>query len=196
MEFEPQFQQALQGDELFQESLKLVKGISEGALWLVGSAVYRRLAEVVHGLPVQVLHDYDFVVEQLKPAVDLPGEWQQTTTNAGELRLVNSATGLQIDCLRLDMIVAQSDRSQVSQMTTEQKIQSYFSKVPLTIQVITYDLKAQKLNGQIGINAVINQEIKLNALTDEFKSYCDRRSMSIDDCLQRKADNLNFKLIK
>lgn len=62
------FVNLIERDVQYLETLALVRANAEGRVWLVGGAVFRRIASTITGLrPWQ--SDYDFIIERPVPAL-------------------------------------------------------------------------------------------------------------------------------
>ncbi len=189
------FKLGIKNNRNFVEALKIVQNnIVGGNIWVIGGAVYRSIVKSLDNPVMEENFDFDFIVE--KPVdtekISLPSGWKLVETGLGEPRFVEG--NKQIDFVFIDNSVNLPDKKGVNKMTTQEKIESYFRHVMLTVQAIVYDVDADRVYGELASLAIRKKLIETNNL-DECISFCKRRKISVREFFRRKADSLNFKAI-
>jgi 2-polyprenyl-3-methyl-5-hydroxy-6-metoxy-1,4-benzoquinol methylase len=179
----------------FEEALAIVRANSKpGKIWAVGGAVFRSVTAAMYERKKTARYDFDFIVQDMVPfeEVKLPAGWQLTETGLGAPRAISG--NRQIDLWPLDDSCREQDRERLGQMNREENLESYFAKVPLTVQMVAYDIDEKRLIGERGIQAVRDQLIEINCL-DECLSFCKRRRISIREFMTQKATALGFQVV-
>lgn len=173
----------LEQDKTFREISKIVKENSEGKIWLIGSLVYKDLANRLYNLSLST-KDYDFIVDKIKKPIILPEGWNKRTTKYGQPKFYKDE--ITVDILLLETIHSITTRN------LEPNIDNYLSGVPFSIQSIVYDLGEEKVIGNMGINALLNKTVEVNN-QDEYKYS---RNIHGDVySTERYANILGFKAI-
>ena len=176
------FLSGVKGREEFTEALDIVKRNSSGKIWLIGGFVYRTIASQLYGLPKPEV-DLDFVVETPVQDFDLPRGWGVDKNRFGNPKLVSGKK--QIDYVPLGNIYS------ILQRNIEPTIDNYLTGVPLTVQSVAYDVYANKVVGEIGIDALRRRVVEVNDLL--FAKYAaQEKNKSLQVMIQEKADNLGF----
>lgn len=147
------FAEHLVNDEKFQEVLPIVKANTIGKIWLVGSAVYRPLTHKLYG-GTSHIKDYDFLVEQIKTPLSLPGEWKLQHNRYGNPKLTKN--DLVIDIVPVISLTSTKRRS------LPPSIEHYLTGTPFTIQSILYDPEKELLVGEIGIKSILTKTVTIN----------------------------------
>lgn len=195
MDLTPYFRKEIANNKNYDEAFSIVKTNSvNGNIWVIGGLVYRNIVSGLYRKQEDEVYDFDFIVEnpvKLKQ-INLPSGWEITKTGLGEPRFVNGKK--QIDLVTLDNSVDPSEKNKAGQMNSQEKLESYFRRVPLTIQAIAYDVNKQKVVGEIGIKAIENKKVEVNNF-DGCISFCKRRKISIREFMTRKKNALGFEVI-
>ncbi len=144
--------------------IEIVKGISQSSkIWVVGGLVYRNIVNQMYAVDEnKELFDFDFIVEKIPPfdKINIPFGWKLTKTGLGDIRLIKKNN--QMDIFPLDNAALTSDWHKTKDMNTIQKLESYFKRVPLTVQAVAYDVSEQKVFGDIGLRAIEDKKIEIN----------------------------------
>lgn len=192
MEFTKEFEESVENNDSYKEALEIVKqNSSAGKIWAAGGIVFRGIVSKLYGIKNKSLYDFDFMIEKnLDKHIIPPKEWKLIKTHFGDPRLVQGEK--QIDIWPINHAVDLSDKKRVDEMTTEEKLESYFKQVPLTIQAIVYDINDKKIVGEGAITAIKNKEIKVNEIRECLK-FCKARKISVRKFMRDKARDLNFE---
>lgn len=145
--------ESLARNEKYMDSLKIVRQNSAGAIWLIGSGVYKILLSALYGRTFRV-KDWDFIVEKVSAPLKLENDWELAETKHGNPKLKRS--DFVIDLISLDNIHSIKERS------IEPSIENYLSGVPLTIQSIAFDISANKLLGDVGVQSILQRTVGVN----------------------------------
>jgi hypothetical protein len=193
----PYFLRETANNRDFAEALAIAKTNSGGKkIWAIGGLVYRNIVQGLYGRRPNQTYDFDFIVESPVPfeQLSVPSPWRVFRTGLGEPRFVSGRK--QLDLVPLDSAATSTGQSygHVTTMTIDKKLESYFRRVPLTVQAVAYDVESQKIVGEIGAGAILDQKIKVNNL-DECLSFCQRRRISIREFMTRKGETLQFSVV-
>lgn len=175
-------QAKIEHDTEYQEALSMAKKNSSGKIWLIGSLVYKTLANELWGcdLPPK---DFDFVVENIKEDLILPEGWKAVINTHGNPKLSNR--DIEIDLISLSNIHSIKERG------LEPDINNFLSGTPLTIQSMVLDVEENALIGDIGIQSLLNKEISINNKEEyEYAKNIYGYRQSID----RYAKGLKFSI--
>lgn len=176
------FLSGIKNCEEFKEAIDIVKKNSSGKIWLIGGFVYRTIAGQLYGLPKPRV-DLDFVIENPVPDFDLPNGWKVGINRFGNPKLVNRKK--QIDYVPLKNIYS------IRQRQIKPTIKNYLTGVPLTIQSIAFDVRENRIIGEIGIDALRRRVVGINDLF--FAKYAaQKKNKSLRVMIQEKADDLGF----
>lgn len=195
MDLSPYLIKSLQKDFNFREALEIVKqNANSGKIWLVGGSVFRPLVEEIYHFKKKEDYDFDFIVETIKKSEDLqiPRGWNLKKTQHGSPRLLKK--GKQIDFWPLDEAILHSDKLRLSKMSSSEKLESYFKRVPLNIQAIAYDTIEKKVLGETGIKAIADKKIEINNL-NECRNFCKSRKISIRNFIRSKIGLPGFHAV-
>jgi hypothetical protein len=178
----PIFLSGAQGCKEFTEALDIVRKNSTGKIWLIGGFVYRTIANQLYGAPKPDV-DLDFIVEIPVQEFNMPVDWKIYRNSFGNPKLVNGKK--QIDYVPLRNVYS------ILQRNIEPTIENFLTGAPLTIQSIVYDVNANNVIGNIGINALQKRIVEINNLF--FAEYAaQRKNKSLRAMIQEKADRLGF----
>ena len=187
------FEESIREDKEYQEAINIVlQNSAEGKVWAVGGAVFRNIVSNLYNSKKKTVFDFDFITEigLEMGKLNIPEKCKLTKTSFGDLRIIKEAR--QIDIWPLNKAVHSSDQERVSEMSTEEKLESYFKRVPLTVQAIAYDIKNKEITGKEGIKAILNKEIKVNNIK-QCLNFCKNRRISIRNFIESRSGDLNFK---
>jgi len=189
------FKNGVKNSRDFLEALQIAKNnIVGGNIWVMGGTVYRSIVRSLYDYAIEENFDFDFIVENPVNTknISLTSGWKLIRTGLGEPRFVKD--NKQIDFVFIDNSVNPPDKKKVNKMTIQEKIESYFRHVMLTVQAIVYDVNADKVYGKLASSALKRKLIEVNNL-DECLSFCKRRKISVREFFRRKAESLNFTAI-
>lgn len=169
----------------FQEAIDVVRQNSIGNFWLVGGFVYRTLAHKMYGAPKPVV-DLDFVVETPVKRPFLPCGWTMGINGFGNPKFVNG--GRSIDYVPLEKVFSIRHRRLKPTMA------NFFSGVPLNVQSIAYDVNANQVIGETGIDGVVGQYVAVYDLF--FAEYAAKKKRkTVEQMLREKAESLGFRAV-
>lgn len=195
MDFTSYFTNQTANNKNFQEAFSIArKNSGKGNIWIIGGLVYRNIISGLYGKQGDEVYDFDFIVENPVEyeQIKLPSGWEIIRTGLGEPRFVNGQK--QIDLVALDNSVNPPELNSLPKMDMEEKLQSYFRRVPLNIQALAYDVDKQKVVGDVGIKSIEDRKIGVNNL-DECISFCKRRKISIREFINRKKNASGFEVV-
>ncbi len=189
------FEQSFEKNENFLDAISIVRQNSDGGkTWVVGGLVFRNIVGALDPTNQENIFDFDFIIEKEinKGKLIVPKGWGLIETHFGDPRLVKG--NMQIDIWSLNKAIDPGDKGAIENMTTNEKLESYFRRVPLTIQAIAYDVENKKIIGEKGIKAIKDKLIEVNK-PEECLSFCKARKISVRNFISKKAKDLNFKAI-
>lgn len=192
MDLTVHFEKAIAENSDFQEALDIARLNSlEGKIWLVGGAVFRNIVYSLYNRCRQDAFDFDFILENPVAfnKIEAPRGWDLVKTHFGDPRFAKGEG--QVDMFSLYNAVDPVDYPTIDGMTVDEKLESYFRRVPLTIQAIAYDVAEGKVIGDKGIGAILAEEIKINN-PQECLNFCRARKISVRHFIQTKAASLGF----
>jgi len=195
MNFTPYFTKGISNDKNFGEAFTIARENSlTGNIWVIGGVVYRNIVNELYKKQGEDIYDFDFIAEKpfKRDGVKVDRGWELIKTGLGELRFVNGKK--QIDLVALDNAINPLEQDNIKDMSRDEKLESYFRRVPLTVQAIAYDTDKSKIIGDIGIKAIERRKIEINNL-DECLSFCKRRKISVREFMSRKGKDLGFEVI-
>lgn len=172
-------------DPVFIEVLDLVRQNSKGKIWIIGGFVYKNLTTSLHGGNVYN-YDIDFVVEQRKSVLKEVSGWEIQVNNYGSQNYVRNGNKMSFTDLKKAIRV-----SGLKNPTIEE----FIEETPFNIQSIAYDLDEHKIIGQKGIESILKKVIKINNKA-QADFYAKRKNRDLNDIIEEKAKELNFKYEK
>ena len=181
-ELERLFEARLQGNEWYQKALEIVKKNSAGRIWLIGGALSRELASILHGGTVNE-YDFDFVVENANDKVVLPKDWRIVTNKFGNPKFIHGE-------LSIDFVPLKNVRS-ILQRKLQPTIENLLSGTPFNAQAIAYDTKAGKIIGDIGLKAIYEKRFGINNL-EQARYLAGLKKMPLRELLVIKAKSMGF----
>jgi 2-polyprenyl-3-methyl-5-hydroxy-6-metoxy-1,4-benzoquinol methylase len=169
----------------YHEAYEIVRTNSDkGKIWLVGGQVFRVILRDVYKISFTQSCDFDFMVENPKHHSKIQkGDWNLIKTNFGDPRFIKNTK--QIDLFNLNHAINPYEDLNLSEMSSKDKLESYFSRVPLNIQALAYDTSSKKIIGNEGMEAISKKILKVNCL-EECLTFCKRRKISVRKFLNTK----------
>lgn len=168
------------------KALDVVRRNSRGNIWLIGGSVYWELSNNLYGDIPEGKKDYDFLVENTRPEIEVPEGWDITRNGFGNPRF--NLDGLAVDFVPLKSLYSTAVRG------IEPNVHNYLTGVPLTVQFIAYNVENKQILGDVGVKAI--QERTVGVYNYDFAKYLsNKRGTSIEEMVKRKADSLNFRAI-
>ena len=156
---------------------------SRGNSWLIGGFVYRNIASSLYGTE-RAKADLDFIIERSPDNILLAKFWGEKINKYGNPKLFRN-DGLEIDFVPLENV------SSILRRRLKPSIENFLTGTPLTIQSIVYNVKNNKIRGNIGIKALLDKTVSVND-SEQLKIYSKRKGKSTVEIIQEKALSLNF----
>lgn len=182
IELSKRFVDVIENDVKFKEASNIVLTNSSGNVWLIGGYVYRTLAHLLYESERPPV-DVDFIVENPRDNFTLPHGWKLSKNRYGNPKFVGQ---FEIDYAPLATIHS------VSRRGLEPTFENYLSGTPLTIQSIGYNLKDQRVIGDIGLHALQTKTIGVND-KEQAKIYEAKKGIPIEEIIKRKSESLGFR---
>ena len=177
------FKEVIQ-DEQAQQAIEIVRKNSQGRIWIIGGFVYRTLARKLYGGIEKPVKDYDFIVEQPNPAIELPDGWKRTLNHFGNPKFVGD---FQIDFVPLRMVYSILKRG------VPATIENYLNGTPLNVESIAYDVAGERVIGDTGISALERRVVAVNN-PDMAKDVAYWIFLkSVNEIIRKKAEELGFQ---
>ncbi|MDX1535898.1 MAG: hypothetical protein R3346_04025 [Candidatus Spechtbacterales bacterium] len=170
-------------DNQYQKALTITRENSIGKVWLIGSLIYKTLANELWGCELSP-KDFDFIVESIKKPLFLPKEWRAELNTHGNPKLSNG--NIEIDLISISNIHSIKERG------LSPNISNYLSGVPLSVHSIAYDVLKDKLIGDIGIKSLLNGEISIN---NESEYEHAKNIYGYRQFIERYAKELGFRVV-
>ncbi len=193
----------------FHAALKLARANSKGKIYLVGSSVYRTLIEVLFGIEGadNKARDYDFLADKLTWMSHVPTDlkevqWREPFFYGGPMReiLVNpfqvttppaarvfSKPGLKVDVFTMDSFPT-------ARRTQNGSLFDYFCSMPLTLQMLAFDVDTGEVLGLGGLPlGIASREIMVND-RDELQRAAARENTSTQGYAATKSSGLGFSV--
>lgn len=171
-------------DSAFQEVLDLVKNNSKGKIWIIGGFIYRNIVSKLNNTD-PYNYDIDFIVEKKNKTLKKVNGWRIENNSYNNPNYVNDKHKTSFTDIRKAI--------RVSGMT-EPTIDAFILDTPLNIQSIAYDLRNNKLLGEIGVKGLINKVVKVNN-REQANFYAKRKGKTLNQIIAEKAQELGFKAI-
>ena len=178
--------QAIKEHPLAITSLNAIREAYKGKIWLVGGFIRDLAVNDQYGLNIKI-KDADFMLaEPIDPfIIKTPYGWERTETNLKGLRFKRGDEEIDIWSSSSPYIDA-SVRGD-----PELTLDYYFRHVPITIQVLAYDLETEKIHGDIGIQALLTETVAINNL-ESLKRGASKRKQTPKEYLQIILDKIVF----
>jgi hypothetical protein len=174
--------ESLAKDTFYCDALSIVERNGLGKVWVIGGTVYRTLAQLLYARPRKSA-DFDFLVEDITDAIQLPDEWIVGKNRFGNPRW--SGWDMSIDLVPLANIHSIKRRGLAC------TIENYLTGVPFTVQSVAYDIQTRQLLGEIGIKAMMSATIAVNNM-EEAKQAAILNETTVLALLKAKAKELGF----
>jgi hypothetical protein len=151
--YEKKLASLLANDMRYQVALNLIHRISEGRIWLIGSAIYKNLLNLKHGSNLSI-DDYDFIVEKMKkPLPELTG-WEISENTFGNIRLKKD--GITIDPVPLNNILM------LREWGWQGNLKNFMKSTGFSVQTIAYNIKNKKLITKRAVKDISKGIIRIN----------------------------------
>jgi hypothetical protein len=174
-------------DDLYLEALDLERANSHpGRIWLIGSFVYKTLANHLYG-SAKPVKDFDFIVEHPRAFLNLPSfDWFLTQNRFGNPKIESKTNETKIDFVPLDNVFSITKRG------PSPTIENYLTGTPLNIQAIAYDVDSHSLSGYMGIESIKHKIVRVNDFEMAEKAAI-MYGVALNKIIKNKADDLGFK---
>ena len=190
-EFARYFLEGIKKDPKFILALEIVRKNSSGKIWVIGGAVYKTIISELYGYEIKREPDYDFIVEKVADELFVPEGGEVFVSGGGNPRIVFD--DVQLDIVPLDNAVSSRDKPRLNGMNVDEKLRSYFRRVPLSVQAIVFDMKDKNLFGDVGLESIRDKKIRIIDKL-ELESYCSRHKISCERYIDKKVGCLGFEL--
>jgi hypothetical protein len=177
------FLEAVKDNVDFKDAIKIIRKNSQGNFWLIGGFVYRNIASLLYGVEKPAV-DLDFIIENSTNELLLPNSWEKKFNRYGNLKFVRN-DGLEIDFVPLTNIHS------IIRRGLPATIENFLTGTPLNIQSIVYDVKHNKVEGDIGIKALFEKKVFINN-REQAKIYSMKKGKPINSIIKEKASSLGF----
>ena len=173
-------------DKDYTEALTIIRQNSmEGNIWLIGSYIYKNLANVSYSSGEIKTKDLDFIVENPNSELALPNNWKLSQNRFGNPKFVREDR-FDIDFIPLENIY------QIVKRKQEPSIKNFLIGVPLNIHCFAYECNSNKLLGEAGIQSLMEKVVAVNDLEmaqDAAKLY----DTTVNEMIRKKSQELGFK---
>ena len=176
----------LMGSPEYRQALMLVCMNSKGPIWLMGGAVFRLLANIMHGTPLSANHDYDFLVETLEKKFFFREDegWRLELNHYKNPKFVKS--GLSVDVVPLATV------DSITRRKLEPTIENFLTGTPFTIQSVVWNCTTRKLMAYAGIRALESKTVAVNnPIQAGFRA--ERKNITIEQDIRKFADELGYR---
>lgn len=172
-------------DSDYGQAVDLVKSNSSGNLWLIGGYVFKSLVNVLYG-GVGGSKDFDFVVEQSNEEIVLPEGWAKTENRFGNWKFSKQG------CKPIDFILLRKIY-QIEKRGLRPCIENYLKGVPLNFHSIAWDVRGERLIGDVGLRALEERVVKINDL-EMARLWAERYDFSLRELVEQKAREIGFEI--
>lgn len=167
------------------EMVRVVRANSRGRRWLIGSAVFQRLAHILYEAPLPD-SDYDFLVEKgVRTPKRLPG-WCIKKNRYGNPKWVKG--GLSFDLVPLAFV------HPIRLHRRKPSLQNYLRHTPLTVQSIAFDTSTHQLHGRRGLQSIFSQTLSVND-SEQFAIASRKKEKGSNWYLAKRARRLRFRIV-
>lgn len=177
------FKQSLEHSDEYETAISLVKRLSKGKVWLVGSRVYQGVASELYQASMPS-SDFDFIVEDFEDT-KVPG-WSFTVNKFGNPKYTKGIVS--VDIVPLNNIFS------ISEQDLKPSIENFLLGVPLDIEALVYDVTQDKVFGDPAIKSIESRSVSVNNL-EQARKFANRHKMKINEYITERASQLNFKPI-
>jgi len=177
------FRKSVDDDWYYDQASIIIQQNGVGNMWLIGGYVYRNIVWQLYGQDIPVEADLDFIVEDRKKVIILPYQCLHRRNSYGNPKFFFE--DLSIDFVPLNTI------PYFKQENLEPSIENFLDATPLTIQSIAYDINAERLIGDVGINAILTRTVDVHN-EKQLEDYARRKRIDKDEIIRRKMESLGF----
>ncbi len=170
----------------YYRASRLARDNSRGGLWLIGGTVFRTLAHLMYGTPIPKKVDFDFICGGLPENFTCPG-WECRLNNYGNPKFIFADES--IDLIPINTV------SSIKRRKVAPTIENLLDGVPFTIQKIALNCLDWRLVDRGGIQALLNQEVRVND-PDEALILSQMKRLPIFEIMLQLAVELEFNVIK
>ena len=175
----------LEQNPRYIQASRLARSNSRGGMWMIGGSVFRTLAYLMYGTPMPKKVDFDFVVNSMPLQFTCPG-WEFKINSYGNPKFTFGDES--IDLVQLDRT------SSVKRRKVLPTIENFLDGAPFTIQKIALNCLDWRLVDRGGVEALLNQEVKVNDL-DEALTVSAKKCRPIPEIMIQLATELQFKRV-
>jgi len=172
-----------------RSALKNIMDVYSGDLWIIGGYINRIVVSKIYDKPEALSGgDLDIMLAEKFDLKLIPTmkDWRRLKNKYGGLKLRNKN-------LKVDIFYIQNEK-RLSERNLTPTIDNYLATAPLTAHSIAYDVKKNRIIGDIGLLALESQTVKVNDYAVAEK-LAKNKKISIKDLVQKKADDLGFRPI-
>ncbi|MGD9276765.1 MAG: hypothetical protein PVJ67_06355 [Candidatus Pacearchaeota archaeon] len=173
----------LENNKDYLKALNFAKDNSKGKIWLIGGAVYKSLAKLMHSKKPAVPKDYDFIVEEVAMSENNQ-EWIVTKNGSGNPKFKNGKiAGDLVPLNSLDFLM---------RIGLETNMKNFLETSPLDVTAIAYDTKEKKLIGKTGLSALKKGKIKvLNK--EHMDAWAKAKNRGSPELIKKLAEEIEFR---
>lgn len=185
--FSALFKRLIVDNPYFLHGVEIARANSTGDLWVIGGFVYRHLAaELFHSKVFP--SDIDFVASGPKPKkLHIPRGWDVNLNHYGTPKFKYSSQRNRYSIDVSSMIGWDS----IVRRNLQPTIENVLTGTPLTIQSIAYNVETEEIVGDIGINAILCKEVRVNNQI-QADYYSMSRNISLGEFVKKKASSVGF----
>ena len=165
-------------------ALDIVKQNSQGAIYLIGGAVYRTIARELHGT-TQTPHDFDFLVETTNQSLTAPEGWAIQTNRYGNPKFTHEK-------LTVDLVPIRTIHSIISRKL-DPTLENYLKGTPFDIQSIAYDTKNDRVIGKDAFDSLDSKIVNINNYAEAFHAAEKKGHTGSLSYLRAMAKSLDFQ---
>lgn len=176
---------SLEQNQRYYQAVSLARINSRGGLWLIGGTVFRTLTYLMYGTPMPKKVDFDFIVGSLHEPFIHP-DWEMKLNNYGNPKFKRGDDSM-------DLIPIEKTSSVIRRKVVP-TIENFLDGAPFTIQKIAFNCLDARLIDRGGIEALLNQEVKVND-TDEALVVAASKCRPIPEIMLQLASELRFKCV-
>jgi hypothetical protein len=167
----------------FKEAVEIVKNNSKGNIWLIGGFVCRSIIQDLYGIQMSQDVDFDFIVEEPKE-VQIPENWEMRMNSYGNPKFIGPE--YEIDFVPLNNIHS------ILRRNLEPTIENFLTGAPLNVQSIVYDVRSNKVIGDIGIKSIQDKIVAVND-PEQAKHRALKKGVTVEELVKDIADQFKFR---
>ncbi len=175
----------LEQNPRYYQASRLARNNSTGGLWLIGGTVFRTLTHLMYGTPIPKKVDFDFICGGLPESFTCPG-WECRLNNYGNPKFIFADES--IDLIPINTV------SSIKRRKVVPTIENLLDGAPFTIQKIALNCLDWRLVDRGGIEALLDQEVKVNDL-DEALTVAAHKCRPVPEIMLQLAAELQFKCV-